>query len=99
MQSLGADAKTAVRSPRRNTRSARPRAQLGAQSWSVELTVPEALSLPIGARAIFAGGQFFCNFYKISESPDIEHYASFSPVDSEKPNFHLPECFARAVLI
>ena len=77
-----------------------PRAQLGAQSWSVELTVPEALLASQLGRAPFSpGGQFVCNFYKISESPDIEHYASFSPVDSEKPNFHLPECFARAVLI
>ncbi|MFR4989226.1 carbohydrate-binding family 9-like protein [Anaerotruncus colihominis] len=62
--------------------------------------MPEALLASQLGRAPFSpGGQFFCNFYKISESPDIEHYASFSPVDSEKPNFHLPECFARAVLV
>ena len=27
---------------------------------------------------------------KFQEDPAVEHYISFSPIDSEKPNFHLP---------
>lgn len=37
-----------------------------------------------------SGKEIYCNFYKISEDPAVEHYISFSPIDSEKPNFHLP---------
>lgn len=40
-----------------------------------------------------------CNFYKLSESPDIEHYASYAPVDSPAPNFHAPRSFADALIL
>ena len=43
-----------------------------------------------------SGKEIYCNFYKISEDPAVEHYISFSPIDSEKPNFHLPVFFAKA---
>lgn len=42
---------------------------------------------------------FWCNFYKISEDETIEHYMAFSPIENETPNFHLPQFFAKAVLI
>ncbi len=45
--------------------------------------------LPDGA----GNKEIYCNFYKISEDPAVEHYISFSPIDSEKPNFHLPVFF------
>ena len=37
-----------------------------------------------------------CNFYKISEDPSIEHYAAFSPLLSDAPDFHRPEFFEKA---
>ena len=40
--------------------------------------------------------EFYCNFYKIAQTPEIEHYASWSPIDNPTPNFHLPVFFAKA---
>lgn len=59
--------------------------------WTMSLLIPEKFLkevcdyLPDGS-----GKEIYCNFYKISEDPAVEHYISFSPIDSEKPNFHLP---------
>ena len=44
------------------------------------------------------GEQFYCNFYKISEAPEIEHYAAYQKIDSDVPNFHLPVSFAKATV-
>lgn len=65
-------------------------------SWSVEIRIPltlihtvySALDLPHGFDRIT------CNFFKIKESVPKEHYASYSPISSETPDFHLPEFFA-----
>ena len=45
-----------------------------------------------------AGQRFYCNFYKISEDDKIQHFGCYSPIESEEPNFHLPICFAKAVI-
>lgn len=67
--------------------------------WTVEFTVPRALVSGICSFDPFAADSMFAfNIYKISESKDIEHYASFSKVESETPNFHLPESFALACI-
>ena len=39
--------------------------------------------------------ELYCNFYKISETPEIEHYGCFHLIENEKPNFHLPIYFER----
>ncbi len=44
------------------------------------------------------GSTFTCNFYKISETKEIEHYASYSPILSEIPSFHLTEFFETAII-
>lgn len=76
------------------------RAALLPNRWQIELTVPLSLLAPLTGRDAFApGDRFYCNFYKISESPEIEHYAAYRPLDSETPNFHLPSCFGEAVLV
>lgn len=67
--------------------------------WSVELLIPQRMLKRVGGIAdLTAGSVFFCNFYKISEDPAIEHYAAFNPIQSETPNFHLPQYFAQAVI-
>ncbi|MFR4916405.1 MAG: carbohydrate-binding family 9-like protein [Coprococcus phoceensis] len=48
--------------------------------------------------AIKSGKIFYCNFYKISEDPEIEHYGAYAPIGSETPNFHLPVFFAEAIV-
>lgn len=74
-------------------------AEIEDDRWSVEVIFPESYLRSIcDLDAMLAGGTFYCNFYKISESKEIEHYGSYSPIDSETPNFHLPVCFAEAVI-
>lgn len=76
------------------------RAALLPDRWEVQLLVPLPLIAPLTGREAYASGdRFYCNFYKISESPQIEHYAAYRPLDSETPNFHLPACFGEAVLV
>lgn len=67
--------------------------------WWMELLVPQSLIRRLcGIRSFQTGNIVYCNFYKISEDPAIEHYASFHPIHSETPNFHLPEQFAKAII-
>ncbi|HBA63413.1 MAG TPA: hypothetical protein DCZ20_06120, partial [Lachnospiraceae bacterium] len=30
---------------------------------------------------------------------EIEHYASYAPISAPEPDFHLPEFFAKAILV
>ena len=45
--------------------------------------------------------QVYCklNLYKICETKEYEHYAAYRCVESEQPNFHLPEYFENAVIL
>lgn len=45
------------------------------------------------------GSDFRCNFYKICETKEYEHYAAYRCVESEQPNFHLPKYFENAVIL
>lgn len=67
--------------------------------WSMELLFSQELIARLsGIQSFSPGDVFYCNFYKISQSPEIEHYGSYAPLYSETPNFHLPHCFARAIV-
>jgi len=69
-------------------------------SWSLSLHIPlSVLDYVYGSIDLKKGSCFTCNFYKISETPAIEHYASFSPVLTQAPDFHRPEYFSDAVLV
>jgi len=79
--------------------AAGPRARLLPGGWEAEFLVPMALIHRLSGIGKFRPGDvFFCNFYKISENPGIEHYLSYSPIDADTPNFHLPRFFAKAVV-
>ena len=64
--------------------------------WTMSLLIPEKFLkevcdyLPDGS-----GKEIYCNFINFRD-PAVEHYISFSPIDSEKPNFHLPVFFAKS---
>lgn len=74
-------------------------AKVEENQWSITLTIPEDFLREVcDFDAIINGKEFYCNFYKISESPEIEHYVSFSKIDSEVPNFHLPVYFAKTAI-
>lgn len=71
-----------------------------ADSWSVLLKIPmDMICYIFGIKPLKAGDQFTCNFYKICESKQLEHYASFAPIISDKPNFHLPQFFETAIIV
>lgn len=75
------------------------RAEIEEDKWSVTLRIPlNILKDVYGPLEIGEGSSFTCNFYKISEKKEIEHYASWSPVRTEVPSFHLPEFFGTAVI-
>ncbi|MDO4293381.1 MAG: carbohydrate-binding family 9-like protein [Eubacteriales bacterium] len=75
------------------------RAQLLDDRWILTWLIPEEYVNQEAGAALGRGAEFYCNFYKIAESPDIEHYAAFAPIENEKPNFHLPVFFAKAKIV
>lgn len=75
------------------------KATIEEDKWYLEVLFPESYLKQIcDFERIKNGSTFYCNFYKISESEEILHFGSYSPIESEKPNFHLPVCFAEAVI-
>ncbi|WP_243426674.1 carbohydrate-binding family 9-like protein [Faecalicatena fissicatena] len=76
------------------------RAVIEEDRWSALFHLPlSALERVYGPMKLEKGSTFYCNFYKISESKDIEHYAAYAPITSPVPSFHMPEYFAEAVLV
>lgn len=76
------------------------RAVMEDDRWSVSLKLPVSLLEKLyGPVDLKAGSTFSCNFYKISETKEIEHYASYSPIMTDTPSFHLPEYFAQAEIV
>ncbi|ROR27388.1 cellulose/xylan binding protein with CBM9 domain [Mobilisporobacter senegalensis] len=68
--------------------------------WQVLLKIPMSLICELyKSEPLKSGDVFSCNFYKISEDPLIEHYASYAPIKSKIPNFHLPVFFDKAVIL
>ena len=67
----------------------------------MNLTLPiEILEQVYGKLNLQEGSDFrFRNFYKICETKEYEHYAAYRCVESEQPNFHLPEYFENAVIL
>lgn len=68
--------------------------------WWVQVLLPFSLIEEFYGPLSFAEGtKIRCNFFKISESKSVEHFASYAPISYPTPNFHLPEFFADAVII
>lgn len=75
------------------------KAEVEEEQWNVSLMIPiEILEYIYGELYLKEGTKFNCNFYKICETKENEHYASYEYVKSKNPNFHLPEYFAEAVI-
>lgn len=71
-------------------------AVIEADEWKISLLIPEEFLLTAcGWDYKNPEKELYCNFYKISEHPKIEHYGSFRRIDNAKPNFHLPVFFAK----
>ena len=69
--------------------------------WQVTAEIPTALlckilgvdSIPFGHGYTFRG-----NFYKCGDETPVMHYGMWSPVGTEKPDFHRPEYFGTLVI-
>lgn len=67
--------------------------------WTLQLLVPlELIKFIYGKSEFVSGSAFRCNFYKISEEQKPIHFGSFTQIKSTRPDFHLPEYFATAVI-
>ena len=70
------------------------------KSWTATVLFPiNFLEETCNSGKLDVGSKFYCNFYKISETPEIEHYGSFAPIGTETPNFHVPVYFAKAIIV
>ncbi len=75
------------------------KATIDENKWYLEVLFPESyLNQICDFKEIKKGNTFYCNFYKISELEEILHFGSYSPIDNETPNFHIPIYFAQAVI-
>ena len=68
--------------------------------WTVSLRLPVSLLEKLyGHVDLKAGSTFSCNFYKISETKEIDITHRISRILSDTPSFHLPEYFAQAEIV
>lgn len=75
------------------------RAEIAEDCWTADIRIPICVLEHIYGPLTFQSGDVIsCNFYKISETKDVEHYAAYAPILSSIPSFHLPEYFASAML-
>ena len=69
--------------------------------WCVDATIPKALLCRIlGVEDIpFGHGYTFrANFYKCGDETDVIHYGMWSPIGTEKADFHRPEYFGTLII-
>lgn len=67
----------------------------GIHTWTLTVAIPFKL---IGISGNHIPDRIFGNFYKCAGKSPNPHYLSWSPIQSEKPNFHLPEFFGTIFL-
>ncbi len=69
-------------------------------SWSVTARAPlSMLSAILGSPVeVTHGFAFRANFYKCGDETAIPHYGMWSPVGTEKPDFHRPEYFGTLIV-
>ena len=75
-----------------------PKAWLEEDAWCMEITVPNQLLQRFLGKTLVTGDTFYCNFYKVGQTPEIEHYMSYNYIESDQPNFHMPPYFAKATV-
>ena len=75
------------------------KAEKSGNEWSVTVRVGlEIIEKVYGDSDFRSGDVFYGNFYKCGDDCDIPHYGSFSPIKTEKPDFHRPEYFAKFII-
>lgn len=64
----------------------------GLFAWNLVIAIPFEL-LGIDIEADDTPHSIRANFYKCGSKTGLPHYISWAPIDSEKPDFHRPDCF------
>lgn len=62
----------------------------GVHTWTLTVGIPRAL---VGLEPAHNLSHLLGNFYKCAGKTSHPHYVSWAPINSKKPNFHLPEFF------
>lgn len=63
-------------------------------TWTIEYKLPVSILKKYGSVAYPEAGKIWkANFYKTASKGSNPHYITWSKVDNEKPNFHLPQFF------
>jgi hypothetical protein len=66
----------------------------GMFEWELTVKIPFAL---MGIDPNNLPKKILGNFYKCADGTDSPHYVSWSPIKTEKPNFHCPEFFGELI--
>jgi hypothetical protein len=67
-------------------------------TWTLEYRIPLSILQKYShVSAPGKGVQWRANFYKIAENNSNHHYITWSFVDNEKPDFHLPRFFGKLI--
>lgn len=64
----------------------------GLNAWTLTVGIPFAVL------GLVRGHAYKANFYKCGDLTAKKHYVSWSPIDTPKPNFHVPQYFGELVL-
>lgn len=67
----------------------------GIFEWELTVAIPFAL---LGIDTNHLPPKIMGNFYKCADGTVLKHYVSWSPITTEKPDFHLPEFFGELLL-
>lgn len=71
-----------------------------ADHWEMQINVPYTVINEIaGFKLMKPGCVFGWNLCKISETPEIEHYASMADIDCDHPDFHRPQDFLTMLML
>lgn len=66
-------------------------------TWSLEVVVPFSAFFKHQTNA-FKDNSFRCNLHKCGDETNTPHYVTWSPIKTERPDFHRPEYFGNAVV-
>ena len=67
----------------------------GYQGWSLLVVIPFRL---LGIKQRQFPQKLLGNFYKCADATESPHYLSWSPIQTEQPDFHRPEYFGELLL-
>ena len=71
----------------------RVEAEVASDRWALTLVIPAALFESLLGASLQPGLSLGANFYSCGDKTPAPHYAAWSPVETETPDFHRPEFF------